>query len=170
MADKYLRHNNGRAVETEATVTSTGASEAGKIVALDGTGKLDETMLPSGVGAEVKSMVASESLSAGEFINVWDDTGTLKMRKADAATNKPAHGFVLDAVTADASGNMYSDGINDQLTGLTGGPTMYLSATTPGGATATVPSGSGHIVQVLGPRLSDTEIAFIPDGSIIQLA
>ena len=48
MADKYLKIEVGSHVEKEATVQSTGASDAGKIPALDPTGKLHPSLIPSG--------------------------------------------------------------------------------------------------------------------------
>ena len=53
MADKYIKNNSGQLAEVEATVTSAGAGNAGDIVALDGSGKLDTTVLPTGIGATI---------------------------------------------------------------------------------------------------------------------
>jgi len=163
MAKKYLEIESGRTKEREATVTSAGATNAGDMVGLDATGKLDNSVLPTGIGAETKILPASEDLSAGDFLNLWDDAGTLSVRKADASTQgKQADGFVLAAVTTGNDATVYTAGINDQLSGLTGGPMMFLSASTPGDATVTAPSASGNIVQTIGTRLSATEIAFEP--------
>ncbi len=163
MAKKYLEISSGRTKEREVTVTSAGAANAGDMVGLDATGKLDNSVLPTGIGAETKILPASEDLAAGDFVNAWEDAGTLSVRKADASTQgKQADGFVLAAVTTGNDATVYTAGINDQLSGLTGGPTMFLSATTPGDATATAPTASGNIVQTIGTRLSATEIAFEP--------
>jgi hypothetical protein len=168
MANKYIEAVNGQLKEREGVIASTGVDDAGKIVALDAAGKLDETMLPTGIGAETKILTASEALSAGNFVNIWDDAGTLKVRKADATApgGKDADGYVLDAVSEDTPATIYTDGINNQLTGLTGGPRMFLSAT-PGAAAGTAPTGTGVTVQQLGVRLSATELAFDPEPSII---
>ena len=168
MADKYLKQENGVLKEQEATVQSTGATDAGKIVALDTSGKLDNSVLPTGVGDETKIVPAYEDLSAGDFVNFFDDAGTVKVRKADASTSgKYADGFVLTAVTTGNNATVYLSGINNQLTGLTGGSYYYLSASIPGAGTTTPPSGSGEVVQRLGKALSATEIAFQPGDSII---
>ena len=167
MADKYIIQDGGRLKENSATAASTGATEAGKIVALDGTGKLDESLLPPGVGAEVKILPAYEALVAGEFVNIFDDTGTLKVRKAIAdSIGKEAHGYVLDAFAETTDATVYIAGINNELSGLVGGPRMFLSAASAGDATGTAPSGSGQIVQCIGQRLSATEIAFQPEAPI----
>jgi hypothetical protein len=158
MAEKYIYNNQGTLTEKEATVVSTGSGDAGKIVALDATGRLDNSLLPVGVGADTKVLPASENLVAGDFVNIWNDSGTVKVRKADATTaGKEANGFVLSAVSAGSNATVYFEGTNNQLSGLTGGA-MYFLSTTAGGVTSTPPSGAGNIVQKIGRALSATEI------------
>ncbi len=167
MPDKFIIQDGGRLKENEATVISTGTDEAGDIVALDETGKLDESLMPPGIGADVKVLPASGALTAGDFVNVYDDGGTLKARKAIAdAPGKEAHGFVLEGFADTVDATVYCVGINDELSGLTGGPRMYLSAASAGDATATAPSATGNVVQMLGWRLSATEISFQPQNPI----
>jgi len=160
MADKYLRQNSGQIAEVEATVVSTGAPEAGDIPALDSTGKLDPSVMPVGVVADTKSVVSSENLAAGDFVNVYNNSGTLNVRKADASNGRRAHGFVLAGVTSPAAATVYLEGTNTQLSGLTVGGTYYISGATAGAATATAPSTTGYIVQEIGVALSATEISF----------
>jgi hypothetical protein len=168
MANKYLKiGTNGHPIEVEATVTSAGAGDSGKIPALNTSGEIDETMIPASVGANSFSLTASESLTAGP-VNLFDDAGTLKMRKADATDNgKPANGFVKGSVTSGASGTFYYSGILSGLSSLTLGARYFLS-TTAGDVTTTVPTGSGNIVQFLGVAKSATEIVFDP-ATIIEL-
>lgn len=167
MADKFLIQSGGRLKEQEATVTSAGVANAGDVVALDSTGKIDESLMPVGVGAEVKVLPASGALLAGDFVNVFDDAGTLKVRKAIAdAVGKEAHGFVVDPFSDTADATVYCVGINDQLSALTGGPRMYLSATAAGTVTGTAPSATGQVVQMVGWRLSATEVSFQPQAPI----
>ena len=80
MANKYQTLSNGREAMVEATVTSTGVADAGEIVALGADGKLSVTVLPDGVGPLVITAVASEDITAGKFINIWNDGGTEKIR------------------------------------------------------------------------------------------
>ncbi len=168
MADKYLYQDGGVLKEKEAITQSTGAADAGKIPALDSTGKLDSSMLPTGSGEDTKVVPAYEDLNAGDFVNFFDDSGTVKVRKADASTQgKTADGFVLAAVTAGNNATVYLSGTNTQLSGLSGGSYYYLSATTPGGVSATAPTGSGQVVQRLGKAVSDTEISFHPGEPIV---
>lgn len=158
-AKKFLRLVSGAFTEIFATVTSAGAADDGNIVALDATGRLDTSVMPVGIGADTALIAASEALSAGDWINVWDSAGVPKVRKADATTpGKEAHGFVLAAVTSGASATVYFEGTNTQVTGQTAGP-VYLQ-TTPGTGGATVPSGSGQIVQEIGFAVSATAVNF----------
>ena len=166
MADKYLRNNAGVITELEATVTSAGAGNAGDIVALDGTGKLDNSVMPVGIGADTATIASSENLTAGDFVNIWNDGGTPKVRKADAtATGKFAHGFVLSSVTSPANATVYFEGTNTQVTTVTGGR-LYL-ATTAGGWTATAPSSAGNVVQAIGVGTSSSTINFEPENPVV---
>ena len=139
--------------------TSAGAGDSGKVIALDTSGRLDASFLPVGIGADTQVVTASEVLSAGAFVNIWNSTGA-KVRNADATVSgKEAHGFVLVGVASGADATVYFEGTNTAVTGQTPG-TAYLS-TTPGIATTTlIPSGSGNIVQLLGFCTSPSTINF----------
>lgn len=168
MADKYMTLDNGRKVTKAAADASAGAADAGKIVALDAAGKLAASLFPAGIGSDATVRLASESLSAGNFVNVWDDAGTAKVRKADAsAAGKEAHGYVLGAATAGQSVTVYWDETNSAVSGLTAGVRYYLSATNPGQATATPPSAAGNVLQYLGTATSATELPFEPDDGVV---
>ena len=151
---------------TNAKNTSAGAGDAGKLAMLDAAGKLDVTFMPVGIGADTASIVASENLVAGDFVNVWNDGGVAKIRKADATTaGKEAHGFVLAGVTSAASGTVYFEGTNTQLSGLTPGP-QWLSVTA-GRCTATAPSSTGNSVQRVGFAISATAMNFQSQPPVI---
>lgn len=160
MAQKPLQIISGVPTEVEASASSAGAGDAGKIVALDGTGRVHTSMMPVGIGADTNTVDASEALGAGDLVNIWDDAGTPKARLADASGDKQADGFVLVAVAMDDPAEVYSEGTNDQLSGMTGGVEQYLSAATPGGVTATPPTGSGNLVQRVGKAFSATALNF----------
>lgn len=167
MTDKFLYQNNGVITEKSSNVTSVGVSDAGKIVALDSTGKLDSSVMPIGLVAEVDIVVASETLSAGDFVNLWTSIG-LKARKTDASVSgKEAHGFVLAAVASGGNATVYRlSQSNTQLTGMTIGAKQFLSATTPGGHSEIAPSGTGQVIQILGIAKSATELIFAPQPPI----
>ena len=163
MADKFLKQNNGVLEELSPITVSAGATDAGKIPALNAAGQFDPSFIE---GSDVsRSMMAFEALAAGDFINLYNDAGTIKLRKTDA-NGKPADGFVLTAIGAGASGVAKFEGVNSQLAGLTPGTTYYLSNVTPGGVTNTPPTTAGHLVQKLGIALSATEILFEPHPPI----
>ena len=157
-AKKFLRFVNGIYTEIFGVQASAGAANAGDIVSLDDTGRIDNSMMPVGIGADTKTIAASEALAAGDWVNVWNSTGA-KVRKADATTaGKEAHGFVLAAVSSGANALVYFEGTNTQVTGQTPGP-VFLQ-TTAGTGGATIPSASGNVVQNLGVALSATEVNF----------
>lgn len=156
--NKYLKNNSGTITEESASQSSAGVGDAGKIIALDSTGKIDSTMMPTGIGADTALIAASEALSAGDFVNIYNSSGA-KCRKADASTaGKEAHGFVLASVEQSANATVYFEGTNTQVTGMTPG-VVYLSAT-PGLATATAPSSTGNVVQRIGFATGSTAINF----------
>ena len=157
-AKKFLRLVNGVLTEIFGVQTSAGAGNAGDLVSLDDSGRLDNSVMPVGIGADTKTIAASEALAAGDWVNVWNSTGA-KVRKADATTaGKEAHGFVLAAVSNGANALVYFEGTNTQVSGQTPGP-VYLQ-TTAGTGGATIPSASGNVVQNLGVALSATEVNF----------
>ena len=163
-AKKFLRLISGVLTEVVGVPASGGAVNDGDIPALDAAGRLDVSMMPTGVGPEVKVAVASEALAAGDIVSFWNNTGTINVRKADgSAAGKPAHGFVLAAFASSASATVYLPSqINNQKSGLTPGATYWLDVTTPGAITATPPTGAGKVSQVVGVALSATELNFVP--------
>lgn len=158
MANRYVSSIAGQLTEVEAKTTSAGVADAGKIIALNAQGDLDASMMPPGIVADVAPLPATENISAGDYVNIYDASGTASIRLADgSAVGKEAHGYVLDAVTSGNTGTVYFEGTNNQVTGQTVGR-VFLSATTPGKTTSTAPTAAGHIVQRLGVAYSATEI------------
>ncbi|WP_047218059.1 hypothetical protein [Delftia lacustris] len=155
---KFLRLVNNLVTEVLGIQTSAGAANAGDIVALDDSGRIDNSMMPVGIGADTAVIAASEALAAGDWVNVWNSTGA-KVRKADATTSgKEAHGFVLAAVTSGANATVYFEGTNTQVAAQTPGPVFLQTTAGTGGATA--PSASGNVVQRLGVAVSTTAVNF----------
>ena len=157
MADKFLKiGSNGFQTEQEFATTSAGAADAGKGIGLNGAGKIDETLLPSGIGADAATLTAGENLAAGDFVYV---TGTGTVMKADAtALAKAAVGYVNAAVTSGQPATVFFDDTNSNQTGLTAGTKYFLSDTVPGKVSATPPTTAGRIVQYLGIATSTTDI------------
>lgn len=168
---KFLKVNTSAGspfVEERTVDSSAGAGDEGKLVSLDAGGKLDLSFMPSGIGADTRTVTAGETLSAGNLIYL---TSTPEAFKADANSDaKAAIGFVLAGITAAATGTAYfGSGIVSGLSGLTPGAFYYLS-TTPGGITTTKPTGDADIVQQIGHALSTTELYFEPQSAILLVA
>lgn len=146
MAKKYLELLNGKLATKEATTVSSGVSQAGDVVALDNQGRIDVSMLPVGVGPDVKVAVASEDLVAGNYVNIWNDAGVSKVRLADFSNGREAHGFVRAATPSGANATVYFEGPNLDLAGLTPGARYYLNSA---GSPTPTPKTTG-IHQFLG--------------------
>lgn len=131
------------------TISSTGADS--------GTGDVEINATGGVIGTDFD---ASENLEAGDLVNIWNDSGTPKARLADANATKQADGYVLADVASGDPATVYSQGMNDQLSGMTGGIEQYLSASVPGGVTATPPTGSGNLVQRVGKAFNATTLDF----------
>lgn len=167
---KYIALIAGKLKEVTGLTTSTGASDSGKIPQLDGSGRLDSSMMPVGFGAETKVIQASENLAAGDMVNIFSSAGSLRVRKADASNPaRVAHGYVLSAVTSGQNATVYYGNLNTALSGLTVGDELYLSASTAGAVTATAPSAAGSIVQRVGVATGATE-ALIEIQTPVELA
>jgi hypothetical protein len=170
MADKYISLNvSGDQQEVEGLVTSSGAPDAGAIPALDSTGRLDDSLMPVGIVPEVKDVVTSENLSAGDLVNLFNNAGTLTARKADASNAYRANGFVLASSTSPATARVYFEGSITGLSGLTPGATYILDDTAGGIVTTSAGFSAGDIVQQVGFALSATELLF-EAGAVTILA
>lgn len=160
---------NASGILDDSIINATVSSAANKIVKLGGDGKLDVTVMPTGIGADTAPITASEALAAGDLVNIWNNASVANVRKADASTaGKEAHGFVLSAVSASAAATVYFEGTNTQCTGLTPGP-QFLSGATAGKTVASAPTGAGKVVQRVGFAVSATALNF-DGGDPIVLA
>lgn len=143
--------------------------DAGAVGVFCGDGSNIRTVVAggSGGGGIVVAIQASENLAAGAIVNVWNSGGA-RIRNANATDGtKPAHGFVLAAVTSGNVGIFYGTGqIDNQRSGMTPGTTYFLD-TTNGNINAVAPSASGNFVQALGVALSATQLAFAPQPGIL---
>ncbi|MBE9178585.1 hypothetical protein IQ268_08440 [Oculatella sp. LEGE 06141] len=165
---EFLTVIDGIRTLINAITASGGAADANKIVATGTDGRLDQSLMPIGVAADTDTILASEALSAGDFVNIWLDSGTRKVRKADASNNRAANGFVLSAVSNGQNATVFCQGRNTAVSGMPPGGVVWLSATTPGAASITPPATTpGYIVQQLGFAPSATAILFEYDGYIL---
>lgn len=140
--------------------TSAGAGDANKPVATNAAGVLDITLLPGGLANTIVA-VCSEDLTAGNTVNLWNDSGTTKLRKADAdgGNAKKADGFVISNYTTGDSVTAYKDGSITGLSGLTPGAD-YFQSTTAGGIT-TDTSGYTASGQLPGQHVGKAQSASV---------
>ncbi len=170
MPDKYLYNNAGTITERSSIDTSAGAGDAGKIVALDSSGRLPNNMMPTGIGADTASIQASETISAGAFVNVHSVTGSFRVRNADASTTgKQADGFVLAGAASGANATVYFEGTNTQVSSATPGQ-VWLSDSVPGGFQSSAPTGNGKISQKVGIAVGSSSINFDKGEPIALIA
>lgn len=154
MAEKFLKVENGRTTEKEAITSSAGAADSGKLVGLDGGGRLDPSVMPVGIGADVKALELTEDVSAGDYVNIFDDAGTPKARLADQSNDRAAHGFVKAAGLTGETVNVFFEGPNSGLSSLTAGARYYLASN--GDITNSAPAAG--LLQFLGVAIDDTQI------------
>lgn len=166
MADKFLDLVSGEQQLKDPIDSSAGAGDADKIIRTDSGGLIDASFMPSGVGEQIV-LDASENLSTKSAVNIWDDSGTAKVRQANATDNtKPADGFVQAAVTSGNPATVIPVPTNvASVAGggaLTPAAKLYLS-TTDGQVTETPPSTSGNVVQQLGIAITADDAFVICD-------
>lgn len=166
MPDKYLQHDTAGGFREVEAVATGGAGQANKIPALDLSGRLDATMMPTGISAETSIIPAFGDLAAGDLVNVYNDDGVMRARKADASNSTaPANGFVLSAVADGANAIVYWGGLNNQRTSMTLG--LHYLSTTAGLSNHVAPSTASNIVQRVGIAVSSTTLFFNPQDPIL---
>ncbi len=102
--------------------------------------------------------IASVPISRGQLVNLYSDAGVLKARlaKADSMTTL-AHGIANSSAAAGEQLELWwMRGCSDALSGMTVAAQYWLSPTTAGAVTATIPVAVGQIVQSVGFALTTT--------------
>ena len=108
----------------------------------------------------------SEDVGAGYMVQLWNDAGTLKAKKALAGN---VQGFAVHTVTLGNWGVVCLQGLCTQISGLTLGSTYYASNTTDGFITAIKPTTPGKIVQTVGFALASNMLYFNPNNMPVTL-
>lgn len=171
MAQGFLARVNGRIKQIVATVVSAGAADAGKIPALDAAGKLDSSIMPAGIGANQVVVPSSENLSAGEFVNLYDNAGVLTARKADNSNGREAWGYVSASSVSPASATVKRlNTVNGSLTALAPGAKYWLG--TAGGVInapldPALGGNANKVCQYLGTATSATELVTVEESVVI---
>jgi hypothetical protein len=105
---------------------------------------------------ETITVIATEAIADGDFVNIWNNNGVRQARLASATNaSKPAHGFATAAAGLGSSATIALRGANTHIPGGTFtlfnlGANAFLSPTVPGKSTSIRPTGSGQVVQILG--------------------
>ena len=155
----------GKIVQLFPLFESRGAEDAGKLVATNSKGKIDNSLLD--LKAEVNIRDAAENMSAGKFVNLFLDGSELKVRLADQSNGRVAHGYIQETVEAGQPVKVYRiDSDNSHLSGLTVGDVYWLGEA---GNAVNAPPTTGKICQLLGLAISSTELR-TDDGPVIWLA
>lgn len=107
-----------------------------------------------------QTITTTDTLAAGDFVNVYNSGSGDRVRKAIATGfASQAHGFVLAGASIGTGADVYFSGLNSSVSGVSPG-SQYLSASIAGTATVIPPSTSGNIVQRIGVGTSSTSIYF----------
>lgn len=165
--NKYLERTSSGDHHQRASVNSTaGVADANKIVSLNAFGYLDPSMIQ---GESVESFVAFEAIAAGDLVNVFDDGGTAKVRKAtNTGEATRAHGFAPSSILITATGDIYMwSATIAGLSGLTVGGRYVLG--TAGGVliASSSPTADSTIVQQVGVAKTTTVFEFNADMTVI---
>ena len=121
---------------------------------LSGLGTVTSPLTLPGVLAGTISVVAGATLTAGQWVNVYNNAGTANVRPADSTdATKPVHGFVLAGVASTATSTVYLGGPNTVIpvgsfVAADLGKPVFLS--TSGATTLTAPSTTGNLLQQVG--------------------
>lgn len=155
----------GRIVQLFPLSESKGAEDAGKLIATNSKGKIDNSLID--LKSEVNIRTASEALSAGKFVNLHLVGDALEVRLADQSNGRVAHGFVQEHATVGQPVKVYRiDTDNAQLSGLITGADYWLGEA--GNAVVEAPT-TGKFCQMLGMAISPTELR-TEDKPIIWLS
>ena len=149
-APKILQNNaSGRGLTGLQTISSND-STADKIPATTTGGFLSPTFFQE---SGIYTLPVSEAILAGSQVNVWDDSGTLKVRNASGPANLEAHGYAPSAIPSGSGQIIFQDGaINPAITTptLVVGKDYYVGAA--GVVTDTPPT--TNMKQYVGTAIS----------------
>lgn len=109
------------------------------------------------------SVLTSEIVAAGALGNLWNNSGVINVRNANATdTTKPANCFIQAATASGVLAQVYMPGqIITGLSGLTPGATYWLDVTA-GNLVTSPPASTGNGVQQVGVALTVNSLMFWP--------
>jgi len=153
----------GGVLTVRSATASGGAGNANQVVALDGTGAIDASMLGGTFVASLDvSVVVTASIGAMVYIN---SAGKIALAVASSLATQ-AQGFIKDNVSVGETATVYFSGENTNLSGLTIGAPVFLDAAAIGKVTLAAP-GNPNMDQPLGFAVSATQLHFRPDTIVV---
>lgn len=172
MSNRYYALVNGFLTGIKALVTSSGTTDANKIVSTGPDGRLDVSLMPDGFGVRVLEAMAFEAIAAGDFVHFQKQGAGLVMRKASNNDGGTAHGFCLEAVAKDAKGKVSPLGNTNVVPGanFTVGEVQWLGTLGKSIETPLDASNSTNFTKInqkLGIAISSTEIDTQRDTIVI---
>ncbi|WP_419902119.1 hypothetical protein [Kiloniella sp.] len=116
--------------------------------ALFGTGSASSTV----------PLIAGETLAVNDLCYLSSSGKLLKAQSSVITSVKGLLVFAKEVAVLDEVKDFQVSGILAGFTGLAPGDTYYVSPTTPGGITNTLPAVSGEWVRIVGYAVSETEL------------
>ena len=102
-------------------------------------------------------VIASEPLTAGDWVSLWDSGGGARVRKSDhASLDKEVDGYVLVGVASGAVAEVFTSGMNTAVAGQQLGP-VFAAAT--GAGSASVGAGAAF-AQRIGTAVRPDAVVF----------
>jgi len=152
---------SGSLIVTGSITSTSGGGGSGAGFPFAGTALITGSIvLTSGSG--FPSLLASETLAAGDFVNIFSG-GVRKASSTDTA--KQSHGFVTASYSSTNPVVVFYSGLLTGTSGLTAGTRYFLSAS--GTESPTPPILTGQLSQELGVAISTTALLFQPGPAII---
>ena len=102
-------------------------------------------------------VIASEPLTAGDWVSLWDSGGGARVRKSDhASLDKEVDGYVLVGVASGAVAEVFTSGMNTAVDGQQLGPVFAAAA---GAGSASVGAGAAF-AQRIGTAVRPDAVVF----------
>ncbi len=164
--NKYLQLQSGSYVETAAIQTSAGAADAGKIAALDSSGKFDASMLPAGGATAFSALTSATNTAAAMVVGTGaslaaSGSGTI------AATSCTGNAATLTTPRAIYGNNFDGSAALTQVIASTYGGTgngfTKIVGPTTAEKTITIPDANMTITAAAATVLDDTTVAAMVD-------
>ncbi len=119
--------------------------------------KTSELTNDSGFVSASTPVIASEPLTAGDWVSLWDSGGDARVRKSDhASLDKEVDGYVLVGVASGAVAEVFTSGMNTAVAGQQLGPVFAAAA---GSGSASVGAGAAF-AQRIGTAIRPDAVVF----------